>query len=330
MTTAVTSGTKTLRIGTRGSRLARWQAEWVAAELRRHHQGLSVELVEIKTHGDRDRNSPLGAIGGTGLFTKEIQQAVLDRSVDIAVHSLKDLPTRGPLELVLAAVPPREVVADALIAPVHRTLRGLPAGARVGTSSLRRRAQLLHLRPDLTVVTLRGNVDTRLSQALDGKLDGVMLAWAGLHRLGLDQHVTERLEPLVFLPAVGQGALAIECRGDDAATREILASLDDPATHRAVLAERSVLAQLEGGCTLPMGAWARDVVEEADAREQLSLDTVVFDPDGRRCARVAITGSRGDPVALGQEAARLLRARGADALLAQISRKQGSDKPSSS
>ena len=230
MTTAVASATKILRIGTRGSRLARWQAEWVAAELRRHHQRLSVELVEIKTHGDRDRNSPLGAIGGTGLFTKEIQQAVLDRSVDVAVHSLKDLPTQGPQELVLAAVPPREAVADALIAPVHRTLGGLPTGARVGTSSLRRRAQLLHLRPDLAVVTLRGNVDTRLSQALDGKLDGVMLAWAGLHRLGLDQHVTERLDPLVFLPAVGQGALAIECREDDPATRELLASLDDPAT----------------------------------------------------------------------------------------------------
>jgi hydroxymethylbilane synthase len=330
MTSAVASKPKILRIGTRGSRLARWQAEWVAGELHRHHQGLSVEMVEIKTHGDRDRNSALGAIGGTGLFTKEIQQAVLDRSVDIAVHSLKDLPTRGPLELVLAAVPPREAVADALIAPVHRTLGGLPAGARVGTSSLRRRAQLLHLRPDIAVVTLRGNVDTRLSQALDGKLDAVMLAWAGLHRLGLDHHVTERLEPPVFLPAVGQGALAIECRKDDPATRKLLASLDDPATHRAVLAERSVLAELEGGCTLPMGAWARDISEGAGASQQLALDAVVLDPDGSSCARVAVTGSRADPIALGQQAARLLRTRGADALLAQILQKQVSNEPSPS
>jgi hydroxymethylbilane synthase len=330
MTTSGASGAKILRIGTRGSRLARWQAEWVAAELRRHHLGLSVELVEIKTHGDRDRNSPLGAIGGTGLFTKEIQQAVLDRSVEIAVHSLKDLPTRGPLELVLAAVPPREEVADALIAPAHRTLGNLPAGARVGTSSLRRRAQLLHLRPDLGVVTLRGNVDTRLSQALEGRLDGVMLAWAGLHRLGLDHHVTERLEPLAFLPAVGQGALAIECRRDDPATRELLASLDDPATRRAVVAERSVLAELEGGCMVPLGAWARDTWGETDDTEQLALDAVVFDRDGRSCARVALRGSRDDPLALGQQAARLLRTRGADVLLAQVLRQQGSIEPTPS
>ena len=178
------------------------------------------------SHSSRSRptvtatdNSPLAAIGGTGLFTKEIQRAVLDGSVDVAVHSLKDLPTQGPQELVLAAVPEREDVADALIAPVHRTLQDLPAGARVGTSSLRRRAQLLHLRPDLDVVTIRGNVETRLNQALEGKLDAVMLAWAGLHRLGLDRHVTQRLEPPTFLPAVGQGALGIECRRDDARTR---------------------------------------------------------------------------------------------------------------
>src|SRR5438270_5447089 len=236
---------RTVRIGTRGSHLARWQAEWVADRLRALHLGLAVELVEIKTQGDRDRNSPLAAIGGTGLFTKEIQRAVLDGSVDVAVHSLKDLPTQGPEELTLAAVPPREDVADALIAPVYRTLEALPQGARVGTSSLRRRAQLLHVRPDLSVETIRGNVETRLNQALTGKFDAVVLAWAGLHRLGLHEHVTQRLAPPFFLPAVGQGALGIECRIDDRITADFLRPLDDPAAHRAVLAERRALAELE-------------------------------------------------------------------------------------
>ena len=193
----------TIRIGTRGSRLARWQAEWVAQQLRGLSPERNVELVEIKTHGDRDRNSPLAAIGGVGLFTKEIQRAVRDGSVDVAVHSLKDLPTQATPELVLAAVPAREDVADALIAPAYQTIEGLRQGARVGTSSPRRRAQLLYFRPDLQVVSLRGNVETRLNQALDGTLDAVVLAWAGLHRLGLEHHVTQRLDPLEFLPAVG-------------------------------------------------------------------------------------------------------------------------------
>src|SRR6476620_3489331 len=198
-----------IRIGTRGSRLARWQAEWVARRLLELHPGLRVELVEIKTLGDRDRNSPLAAIGGTGLFTKEIQRALADSAVEIAVHSLKDLPTQGPEGLTLGAVPPREDAADALIAPVHKTLDALPPGATIGTGSLRRRAQLLHLRPDLEVVGVRGNVETRLNRALEGTLDAVVLAEAGLRRLGLERHVTERLGPPRFLPAVGQGALGI-------------------------------------------------------------------------------------------------------------------------
>jgi hydroxymethylbilane synthase len=307
-----------LRIGTRGSRLARWQAEWVADRLRSSHSGLTVELVEIKTHGDRDRNSPLAAIGGTGLFTKEIQRAVLDREVDVAVHSLKDLPTQGPEDLTLGAVPPREDVADALIAPVHRTLEALPQGARVGTSSLRRRAQLLHLRPDLNVETIRGNVETRLNQALTGKLDAVMLAWAGLHRLGLHEHVTQRLAPPLFLPAVGQGALGIECRRDDRVTVDFLRSLDDPATHRAVLAERRALAELEGGCLIPMAAWARDVEGEEDQLHSLALDSAVFDPDGRICLTAALVGPRDDPDGLGQRVAQALRSQGAEALLRQF------------
>jgi hydroxymethylbilane synthase len=307
----------TIRIGTRGSHLARWQADWVADRLRACHPGLKVDVVEIKTHGDRDRHSSLAAIGGAGLFTKEIQQALLDGVVDVAVHSLKDLPTQGPKELVLAAVPGREDVADALIAPVFRTLASLPARARVGTSSLRRRAQALYLRPDIEVVAIRGNVETRLNQALEGKLDGVILAWAGLHRLGLDHHVTERLEPPAFLPAVGQGALGIECR-DDTTTRCLLAPLDDPATHRAVLAERRTLSELEGGCVIPMGAWAREDDGHDGKAVQLVLDAAVFDPDGRARIVGSLRGSPDDPDALGRRVAQTLRAQGAESLLRQV------------
>jgi hydroxymethylbilane synthase len=316
MTTART----TIRIGTRGSHLARWQAEWVADRLRELHPGLGVELIEIKTQGDRDRNSPLAAIGGVGLFTKEIQRAVRDGSVDVAVHSLKDLPTRGPAELVLAAVPAREDVADALIAPEHWTIDALPAGARVGTGSPKRRAQLLFRRPDLEVVMLRGNVETRLNQALQGRLDAVVLAWAGLKRLGLEGHVTQRLGPPEFLPAVGQGALGIECRRDDAAVVARLEPLDDPATHRAVRAERAALAGLEGGCTIPMAAWARDIdgEETKPDRPMLELDDAVFDPEGRARVAVALRGPRDDPDDLGRRAAEALRDRGAEPLLNRV------------
>jgi hydroxymethylbilane synthase len=298
-----------LRIGTRGSPLARWQAEWVADRLRSHHPGLEVVLVEIRTQGDRDRNSPLAAIGGTGLFTKEIQRALIEGSIDVAVHSLKDLPTTSPAGLALAAVPPREDVADALIAPEHRTLDALPAGATVGTGSPRRRAMLLHARPDLVVVPLRGNVETRLNKALKGELAAVVLAAAGLRRLGLDAHITQRLEPPDFLPAVGQGALGIECRSDDDRTRSYLSALDDPSTHRAVLAERRLLAELEGGCVLPLSAFARD--EETS----LALDAALFDPDGRERLAARLTGPLDDPEGPGDGDTEALRQQGADRLL---------------
>ena len=300
----------TLRIGTRGSQLARWQAEWVADSLRALHPGLVVELIEIKTQGDRDRNSPLAAIGGLGLFTKEIQRALLDCTVDVAVHSLKDLPTRGPSELTLGAVPSREDVADALIAPNYKTLAELPANATVGTGSLRRRAQLLHIRPNLQIVQIRGNVETRLRQATEGKVDAVLLAEAGLRRLGLDSHVTERLGPPSFLPAVGQGALGIECRIDDEATLALLAPLDDAATHRAVVAEREALAELEGGCMIPMAAWAHDTAEGL-----LSLEAMVYDPDGRERVVASLVGPRVDPGELGRRVAEELRSQGAERLL---------------
>ena len=299
-----------VRIGTRGSPLARWQAGWVAERLKAVHPGLSVSLVEIKTLGDRDRNTPLAQIGGIGLFTKEIQRALLDGLVDVAVHSLKDLPTQGPAALTLAAVPPREGLADALIAPRFQTLDALPDGATVGTGSLRRKAQLLFLRPGLNVVGVRGNVETRLRQALDGKLDAVVLAEAGLRRLGLEGNVTERLGPPRFLPAVGQGALGIECRTDDAATRARLAPLDDPATRRAVLAERQALAELEGGCMIPLGAWGRDAELGG-----LALDVAVFDTEGRERLFIAMTGPANDPEGLGRRVAEALRGQGAERLL---------------
>jgi hydroxymethylbilane synthase len=312
-----------IRIGTRASQLARWQSDWVAEQLRKFSPGLKVELVEIKTQGDRDRNTPLGTFGDVGLFTKEIQRAVCDGLVDVAVHSLKDLPTQGPRELVLAAVPVREDVADALIAPAYGTIHNLCEGARVGTSSPRRRAQLLYLRPDLRVESLRGNVETRLNQALDGTFDAIVLAWAGLHRLGLAHHVTQRLDPCEFLPAVGQGALGIECRSDDLATIDLLKLLDDPVTHRAVLAERSVLASLEGGCSLPLAAWARDA-EGSDDRDRdagvLAIDTAVFDFDGSARIAATLQGPRAEPERLGLRAAETLRAQGAVSLLQQRAR----------
>ena len=302
-------GPKAIKIGTRGSQLARWQSEWVAGQLRAHHPGLVVELVEIKTRGDRDRNSPLAAIGGTGLFTKEIQRALTDGVVEVAVHSLKDLPTSGPEGLVLGAVPPREDVADALIAPRAGTLRNLPTGATVGTGSLRRKAQLLYTRPDLVVVGVRGNVETRLHKALGGELDAVVLAEAGLRRLGLDGHVTERLGPPDFLPAVGQGALGIECRREDGGTLDLLRALDDPATHRAVVAERRVLAELEGGCMIPLAAFARD------SGAELVLDAIVLDPEGRERVAASASGPIDDPDGLGRKVADALRKLGADRLL---------------
>lgn len=305
---------RTVRIGTRGSPLARWQAGWVADRLRALHPQAVIELVEIKTQGDRDRNSPLSDIGGTGVFTKEIQRGLLEGSIDVAVHSLKDLPTQGPPQLTLAAIPLREALGDALIAPAHRTLAGLPSGSRVGTGSLRRQAQLRHARADLAIVPIRGNVETRLKQAIEGALAAVVLAEAGLKRVGLDGHITERLGPPAFLPAVGQGALGIECRSDDPAVRTLLEALDDPATRRAVTAERAALAELEGGCMIPLAAWGRD--EGAT----LILDVAVFSLDGRERIAASAAGPQVDPDGLGRRVAQILRERGVERLLRPLGR----------
>lgn len=244
----------TLRLGTRRSRLATTQSGWVADLLRA--RGHEVEFVEIATEGDVNL-APLTQIGGTGVFASALRHALRDGRVDLAVHSLKDLPTAPEPGLVVAAVPPREDPRDALCAREGLTLEELPAGARVGTGSPRRAAQLAVRRPDLRIVPIRGNVETRLARVGSGDLDAVVLAYAGLRRLGLTQHVTQVLEPEVMLPAAGQGALAVECRADRADVRELLGDIEDPPTRSAVAAERSLLATLEAGCTAPIGALAR-------------------------------------------------------------------------
>jgi hydroxymethylbilane synthase len=297
-----------LRIGTRGSRLARWQADWVAERLRRF--GVPVDVVEISTQGDAEQTGPIEAIGAPGVFTKEIQRALLTGDVDVAVHSLKDLPTDPVAGLLLAAVPRREDPTDVLVSNVAKTVAALPEGARIGTGSLRRQAQLRHVRPDLCIENVRGNVDTRLNKLDEGQFDALVLARAGLARLGWAKRATQVLLPAIMLPAVGQGALGIECRADDAATRAAVAALDDLATHAAVLAERSLLAHLSGGCLAPIGAWGR--IENGALR----LSAVVLSEDGRQRLDAHDSAPEADAAALGRRVADTLLAVGAAELIA--------------
>jgi hydroxymethylbilane synthase len=283
-----------IRLGTRGSALARWQADWVAGELRA--LGVEVELVPITTSGDTHQG-PIQDIG-QGVFTKEIQRALLDMRIDLAVHSLKDLPTDTPPDLILAAVPQRAACGDVLVSPAWKTLEQMPAGATAGTSSMRRRAQILHVRPDLQTKEIRGNIDTRLRKLHENQYDALVLAEAGLTRLGFTGEITQSISMSIILPAVGQGALGLETRGDDDATRRALAALDHPPTHHAVLAERAMLAALHGGCLAPIAAWGR--VENG----RLALTGRVLSPDGRRKieavgetpARSASEGKQSDAV----------------------------------
>jgi hydroxymethylbilane synthase len=270
-----------------------------------------VELVEISTRGDVATREPIGSLGGVGLFTKEIQQALLDERVDLAVHSLKDLPTEGVAGLCLAAVPRRASPRDVLVSRDALPLAALPQRASVGTGSLRRRAQLWHARRDLRLVDVRGNVDTRLAKLAAGQFDALVLAEAGLARLGFESRITQVLEPEVMLPAVGQGALAIEARAADRATREIVAVLDAPSARQAVTAERSLLAALAGGCLAPIGALAQ---LEADGR--LRLRAVVLSPDGRRRLAAEDAAAADEAEALGRGVAERLLAAGAAELVA--------------
>jgi len=296
-----------LRLGTRSSPLARWQAEWVAARLTA--LGVDVELVPITTQGDV-ATQPLGQIGGQGLFTKELQRALRDGRIDLAVHSLKDLPTAPVEGLVLAAVPERESTADVLVSNVARRIEDLPQAARVGTGSLRRKAQLLNVRPDLVVEDIRGNVETRLRKLDEGQYDAIVLAEAGLNRLGLAERAVHVIPRGLMLPAVGQGALGIEARAGDSTTLALLAPLEHEATHQAVLAERSLLFTLRGGCLAPVGAYGR--IESS----LLHLDAVVLSGDG--ATRICATGQSApeQATALGERVAQDLVAQGATDLIA--------------
>jgi hydroxymethylbilane synthase len=296
-----------IRLGTRSSALALWQAEWVAAQL--EQRDVEVELVRIQTGGDRT-SLPISTVGGQGLFTKEIQRALLDERIDLAVHSLKDLPTEPVAGLTLAAVPPREDPTDALVATPGDCLADLPPAARIGTGSRRRRSQLLHRRPDLQILDIRGNVDTRLRKLDAGDYDAIVLAKAGLKRLGRQDRIAEVLAPQVMLPAVGQGALGLETRATDAESMSLVAALDDPATHQAVVAERMMLAELRGGCLAPVGAWGRI------ADDQLHLDGVVLSTDGQQRLHAHAEGPPDSAEDLGRQVAVHLLEQGADQLIA--------------
>jgi len=295
-----------IRLGTRGSRLALAQSRWVEAQLRRAHPDLTVELVTIKTTGDRFADQPLSTIGGKGVFVKEIEEALTEGRIDCAVHSMKDVPSELASGLVIAAVPPREDARDVLISG-QGGLAELARGARVGTSSLRRMALVRALRQDLTVRELRGNVDTRLRKLDAGELDALVLASAGLRRLGIARVDSEVLSPRHFVPAIGQGALAVESRADD--TVEVLRVLDDPPTHAAVSAERAFLQRVGGSCRTPLAAHA--VV----GGDHVQIDALIASPDGTRVIRGERSGRASDGVALGTDLADELLGRGGAAIL---------------
>jgi len=297
-----------LRIGSRGSQLALWQAEHTAAALRA--RGHEVEIRVIKTTGDKITDVALAQVGTKGMFTKEIEEALAAGDVDLAVHSLKDLPTELGPDFEIAAITKREDPRDAFLSAKYASLAELPRGARVGTSSLRRQAQLRQLRADLEVHPLRGNVDTRLRKLESGEYDAIILAAAGLKRLGLTARVRAYFEPQQMCPAVGQGALAIEIRRGDAATRELLAFLDSPEDRTATDCERSVLRALGGGCQVPIGAYAK--LEHGE----VSVTAVVADPAGTRVLREG--GSGPDPEKLGRAVAETLLKRGAASILEQV------------
>jgi hydroxymethylbilane synthase len=303
---------KILRIGTRKSALALWQAEHVRARLRAHWPELQIELVEIVTEGDRILDRPLASIGGKGLFIKELEQAMFDGRADIAVHSTKDLTATLPGALHIGAILERADPRDAFVSTRYARLAEMPAGARVGTSSLRRQCQLRAAYPDLQAVALRGNVNTRLRKLDGGEFDAILLAVAGLERLQLQARIRVRLSTEEFLPAVGQGAICIECRRDDAATSALLAPLDHAMTRRCIAAERALNAGLEGGCQVPIAGFA-----ELHGGE-LHLRGLVGDPDGREILRAEIRGPVAQAETLGARLAQQLLARGAGAILTAV------------
>ncbi len=306
---------RTLRIATRASNLAVWQAEWVRQRLQQAHPGLEVELIKKRTRGDRFLSAPLSEIGGKGWFVKELETALVDGSADIAVHSMKDVPVNFPEGLTLAVICERGDPTDALVVrgDLDATdLAGLPRNGRVGTASLRRASQVRNLRPDLTTAPLRGNVETRLGKLDAGEFDAIILASAGLERLGRAERITARLGPPEFIPSGGQGAVGIECRSDDTEIQALLAVLEDAATSRCVRAERAVSRHLGGHCSVPLAAYATGGAGE------LELSALVASLDGATVLRAG--GSGADPEALGIEVAETLLAAGAGPLLEAAAR----------
>lgn len=301
-----------LRIGTRGSKLALTQSRWVRDKIEAKHPNLQVELVRIKTTGDKILDSPLAKIGGKGLFVKEIEEALLNERVDLAVHSMKDVPAELPEGLILATFPEREDPRDAFVSLKYGKLEQLPQGARVGTGSLRRAAQLLHIRPDLELVPLRGNVDTRLRKLETGEFQAIILAAAGMRRLGFTDRISQLLSTEQILPAIGQGALGLEVRHDDEQTIGLIYFLNDEKTEVRVQAERAFLKELEGGCQVPIAAFCRI------NNGQLHLQGMVAELDGSRIVRDKIRGERNEAEEMGIRLARRLLASGADEILDRI------------
>jgi len=303
---------KKLVIGTRSSKLALWQANYIAGCIRTQYPEIEVNLLHIMTTGDKILDVPLARIGGKGLFTKEIENAMLNGEIDLAVHSLKDMPTQLPSGLLLAAITERVDPGDALISPKYGVIDNLPNGAKVGTSSLRRKAQLLQYRPDLTINDLRGNVDTRLKKMETEGLDAIILAVAGLKRLGWQDLITQILPHDICLPAVGQGALALEVRTNDLAIRTMLQFLDHQETRWAVEAERAYLAEAEGGCQIPIGVYG--YIQE----ELLVLEAVILSVDGERQIRQAISGAPSEAMQLGRTLAQDMLAKGGREILKEL------------
>jgi hydroxymethylbilane synthase len=304
-----------LVIGTRGSELALWQAQWVQRELTLQFPVLMVDLRIIKTTGDKILDSPLSKIGDKGLFTREIEQALIENRIDIAVHSLKDLPTETPAGLIIGAVTQREDAGDVFISHPNKNytaFTALPHGAIIATGSLRRRCQILHNRPDLHIVDIRGNIQTRFKKLSESTWDGMLLAHAGVHRLGLDNEISFRFDPIELLPAVGQGALGIEIRRSDDRTSEYVAALHHPETAQATSSERALLRTLEGGCQIPVGAYGRI------RGDTLVLDAMVGSLDGTTVIRDTASGPVEDPDAIGRGLAESLLRQGAAGILRDI------------
>jgi len=298
-----------LKIGSRGSDLALWQTNFVKKKLEDAYPALSFEVKIITTTGDQMLDTALSKIGDKGLFTRQIENALLNGEIDLAVHSLKDLQTAQPVGLTIGAVLERETPNDVLLSSRYNSIDELPKGARVATGSLRRKSQLLHYRSDLSITEIRGNVPTRIRKLDESELDGMILAYAGVHRLGLDSRIRQVIPFGIMLPAVGQGAMAVEIRADDAKVREIVSVLDDPETRNCVTAERAFLRRLEGGCQVPIGAMAR---VEGD---RIYLEGVVGSLDGDKNLRDGITGDIADADALGTRLAEQMLEKGAAEIL---------------